>query len=166
MTRHVIRPNQLGQYELRLKMSLPRMPKKVIEESSVDAIRLLQDRIRSGRPYPPIDRGRYLRGWRIHRLGRFQWSLINVAKHAIYVEGGRRRGARRPPISAIQPWVQRKFGLNKKAAKGVAFAIANKIHRRGIRAKPFGRRAIPEIKRIFRRHLERANATWIRTGRV
>ena len=164
--RRVIRPNQLGQYELRLKANMLKMTTKVIRQSSDEAIRLIQDRIHAGRPHPPIDRGRYLRGWRLRKISDVYMSLVNVAKNAIYVEGGRRRGARRPPIGAIAPWARRKFGLTKKESRRAAFAIAQKIGRRGIRARPFGRRAIPAIAKIFQRNLERQNSRWIRGERI
>jgi hypothetical protein len=52
-----------------------------------------------------------------------------------YVDQGRRRGAKQPPIKAIIPWVQRK-NIRIKGAKTVeqkAFVIARSISRKGIR---------------------------------
>lgn len=62
-------------------------------------------------------------------------TLVNKAAHAVYVEMGRRAGARMPPVSALIPWVMKKFGVPYKQARGIAFAVAKKIARRGIRAR-------------------------------
>lgn len=62
-------------------------------------------------------------------------TFINRAAHAVYVEYGRRAGARMPPVSALIPWVMKKFGVPYKRARGIAFAVAKKIARRGIKAR-------------------------------
>ncbi len=51
-------------------------------------------------------------------------------KYAVWVEGGRRPGARPPPASALSGWVRR-AGL----PPGAAFAVARAIGRRGIRGR-------------------------------
>lgn len=42
-----------------------------------------------------------------------------------------RAGGKRPPIASLQSWVTQKFGYNGDKAKGVAYAISNKIAREG-----------------------------------
>lgn len=55
-------------------------------------------------------------------------------------EYGRRPGAKQPPIAALLPWVQRKFGLQGAAARSVAFLVARSIARDGVKAvRPVGR---------------------------
>lgn len=52
-----------------------------------------------------------------------------------YVDQGRRRGAKQPPIKSIIPWVRRK-GIKVRGAKTdeqSAFVIARSISRKGIR---------------------------------
>jgi hypothetical protein len=79
--------------------------------------------------------GKFLRGWRISYSGR-QVILSNVARHAVFVEGGRRPGARPPPSSALLAWVTLKLGLTGKQAQSAAFLIARAIGRRGLRPRP------------------------------
>lgn len=58
-------------------------------------------------------------------------------------EYGRRPGAKMPPFgqgSKLESWVKRKFGGDGKKIRGITFAIARKISKRGIKAnKPFER---------------------------
>lgn len=74
-------------------------------------------------------------------------ELVNRATHAVFVEYGRRAGARQPPVSALIPWVMKKFGVPYKQARGIAFAVAKKIARRGIKARKI------MTNENYRRHL-------------
>ena len=72
------------------------------------------------------------------------------------VEFGRRAGAKMPPVDALLGWVVR-HGLARspKQARGVAFAIARKIARRGIPPRPYMApalaRNLPDIRARFAR---------------
>ena len=72
------------------------------------------------------------------------------------VEFGRRAGAKMPPVDALLGWVVR-HGLarNPRRARGVAFAIARKIARRGIPPRPYMatalERNLPDIRARFAR---------------
>lgn len=63
-------------------------------------------------------------------------AIVATAPHALYVHEGRSPG-KRPPISAILPWVERKLGLAGSEARSVAFLVARKVGRRGVSATPF-----------------------------
>lgn len=99
----------------------------------------------------PVDLGRYRDSIKKSvKLGGFRDVTLEVRAGATYssvIEGGRRAGARMPPVAALVPWVRRKFGLSGRAARSAAFAVARKIHRRGIRAKNVLARAIKETAR-------------------
>ncbi|WP_295676140.1 hypothetical protein [uncultured Empedobacter sp.] len=47
-----------------------------------------------------------------------------------FAVNGRKKG-KQPPVSAIEKWVQQKFGYSGDKAKQVAFAITNKIKKEG-----------------------------------
>lgn len=49
-----------------------------------------------------------------------------------------RKGGTAPPISALLPWVTAKFGIGGNEAKGIAFAVANKIKAEGTNYYPEG----------------------------
>lgn len=83
-----------------------------------------------------VDLGRVRDGWSYQQLTWDIGRVYNKAAHTVFVEGGRRRGARQPPTKALIPWVQRKLGVSRKDAKGLAFVIARKIKERGIKARP------------------------------
>ena len=64
-------------------------------------------------------------------------SLISVRFKAKeywkYVDGGRRPG-KRPPIAPLERWIVKKLGLSDEdSIKSIAFAIANKIKKKGIK---------------------------------
>lgn len=49
-----------------------------------------------------------------------------------------RKGGTAPPIGALVPWVQAKFGIGGKQGIGIAFAVAAKIKREGTSYYPQG----------------------------
>lgn len=50
-----------------------------------------------------------------------------------YVDSGRRAGGKKVPIKALMDWIKvKRFVVNDKEAKGIAFAIQNKIFKVGI----------------------------------
>ena len=57
-------------------------------------------------------------------------GIINGRKYTEQLVWGRKPG-KRPPISALEKWVQVKLGLSGKQALGAAFAISNKIAQEG-----------------------------------
>lgn len=82
-------------------------------------------------------RGQVARGWTFRQDSWRQLTFYNHAPHTVYVEGGRRPGARQPPSSALIPWVKRRMGVkDDRAAASLAYVIARAIGRRGIAARP------------------------------
>lgn len=57
-----------------------------------------------------------------------------IQDYAIYVDRGRRAGAKPPPVSAIYDWMKRK---KIKGNLSVAYAISKAIARDGIKPRPF-----------------------------
>jgi len=125
-------------------------------------VRILKDVVRSISPFPPIDKKTYINGFVVKQHPETQTvDITNTAPHAIYVEKGRKRGARRPPIEAITPWVRRKFGLRGKRARSAAFAVSASISRKGIKKKPVSKMAMPAIKRAYLKELRRYMDAWL-----
>ena len=109
-----------------------------------------------------VDRGILLRSFRIQRPDPLTRKVVSTARHAPAVEWGRPPG-RLPPVDVIQEWVIRK-GVMRGAKQlslrtrrrrlrttplgwRVAWAVAKKIQKRGIRERPYWRPAIVEIER-------------------
>lgn len=57
--------------------------------------------------------------------------------YTYWLANGRKPGTA-PPISALLPWVTAKFGVGGNEAKGIAFAVAQKIKNEGTRFYPEG----------------------------
>lgn len=57
--------------------------------------------------------------------------------YTYWLANGRKPGTA-PPTSALIPWVTAKFGIGGNEARGIAFAIAQKIKREGTEYYPEG----------------------------
>lgn len=57
--------------------------------------------------------------------------------YTYFLANGRAPG-RRPPASALLPWVNAKFGIGGQEALSIAFAVATKIGKEGTRFYPDG----------------------------
>lgn len=105
----------------------------------------------------PIATGDYRRSWSWIKLagiakGRKPTPIAAVGsrvKHSIFVEAGRRAGARPPPVYAIERWMEVK-GIS--GGRSRAFAIARSIARRGIRPKPIMGTTARRTRDNWRRH--------------
>lgn len=154
----------LGKYERQLARTLPDVAKRVNQQGAKRAVQILQRTVREVRPYPPIDSKRYINSFEIQRAPKDAVVVTNTRSYAGVIEEGRRAGARQPPTSALVGWVQRKLGVPAKRARGVAFAVARKIAKHGIKAKKVIATALPEISRDFLKRLFDANDKYI-TGK-
>ena len=55
-----------------------------------------------------------------------------------FVDSGRRKGAAKVPIFALEQWIRTKgIATDDKEVKGIAFAIQKSIERKGIPSKPY-----------------------------
>lgn len=68
---------------------------------------------------------------------------INIPEYTKYIESGRKRRAKKVPISIILKQLKRK---NVTPSNSLAFAIQNSIYKKGIRARPFIDRAVKEAQ--------------------
>ena len=74
-------------------------------------------------------------------------------KHAIYVEFGRRKG-KYPPVEGtrgLEYWVRRKLGYRGRRARQVAFLIARKIAKEGIKGKYMFTETLKQMKPEWRK---------------
>ena len=61
---------------------------------------------------------------------------ILMNEYGIYVNEGRKKGAKKVPISVLVEWIERKaIASGDKDVKSMAFAIQNTIHKEGIPTK-------------------------------
>lgn len=78
-------------------------------------------------------------------VGRYGSSLKDEEYPAV-MEFGRRPGAKMPPVDALVRWVHLKIRPGEEYERGVAFAIACKIGREGIKGKRFMRKGFEKAK--------------------
>ena len=82
--------------------------------------------------------------------------LSNSARHAIFVEVGRRAG-RQPPVKAIQDWVLvKRIARNPAKVRRIAVAIARAIGRRGVRGRYVLKRTMPSIAKRLQLEMPKA----------
>lgn len=107
---------------------------------------------------------RYRKAWRF-KTGTFSsakaWTLTvrNAEKHAIFIEKGRRKGAKPPPVAAITEWVRDKLG-----PLASPWAVAQGISRRGIKPRPvmYKLTNIYKMRGIVEKHVEKAMSKALR----
>lgn len=73
------------------------------------------------------------------------------------VRHGRSPG-RMPPVAPLIPWVMKVLGIPAAQAKGVAYVVARKIGRFGIKANPYHRRALREASGLIQAAVNRMGA--------
>lgn len=92
----------------------------------------------------PVDTGN-LRRTITHRVDRAPIPLFaevgTNAKYARVVHDGRRAGAPMPPSSALAGWARR-----HSIPKGSLYVLARSIGRKGIKGRPFLRRALVDMR--------------------
>lgn len=143
---------------------------EAVHAAGLQVVEDIQTRLIPGAKPPPVDRGVYRAGWRM-RPKKWGAEVANATPQAIFIEDGvRARNVKpgRKMIDALAAWVRRKGivagkGKNAKAqARGVAFAIAKSMRKKGIfnRGKGFGilRRALLPVQSYIQRELKRAMA--------
>ena len=90
---------------------------------------------------------------------------LNLMHYWKYVENGRRAGAKMPPISAIEKWIEVKPVLPKPMANGklptnkqLAYLIARKISIDGIAPRPLLQQSVDEVWRSMQEFIAEALA--------
>ena len=89
---------------------------------------------------------------------------IRLADYWKYIEYGRRKGARMPPIKAIKDWIEVRNIVPRPAklpsgktevptTESLAYIIARSISRKGIKARPYMQQSIDENMDAFLRDL-------------
>lgn len=84
--------------------------------------------------------------------------VLNLKEYWKYVEYGRRKGAKRPPIKAIRDWIEVKGILPRatdklsleQAKRALPYAIANSISKNGIKPTYFVRDTKAEVMNDFK----------------
>jgi hypothetical protein len=137
-----------------------------VQGAALQVIEDIQTRLIPGARPPPVDRGVYRAGWRM-RPKKWGAEIANAVPHAGFIEDGV-RGAHVKPgrkmIDALAAWAKRKGIVKGKgkgvavAARGMAFAIAQSMRKKGIfnRGKGFGilRRALLPVQKYIQRELK------------
>jgi len=89
----------------------------------------------------PKDTGRLAGSMRAN-FGDWWGSLTADTEYAVPVHEG--SVAHFPPVSALENWVRRKFGVSGRQARNLAFIIARKISISGTKGRPYMRNAVEQ----------------------
>lgn len=109
----------------------------------------------------PVATRAYEGGW-VAKNTRDGAILGNTTIQAVFVEVGRRRG-KMPPVRMIEAWLVAK-GVDRKAAKLRAFAVAMSIARRGFAGRHVLRRTMPALQNFFNDYMKKALRKAAATG--
>jgi hypothetical protein len=120
-----IKMGDLGKFEGRLGKELRAAQLRAMHKVGKAGVRMLAFASANVK-----DLGTYQTGWR-YQAAFTRLYFRNTAKHAVFVERGRRAGAPMPPLAPIRAWALR-HGLPASAA----WPIAKKIAKRGIAPRP------------------------------
>ena len=112
-------------------------------------------RIIPSRSPQPVDRGVYRSGWRANP--EMDGATIeNLEPTAILIEEGVRAGnvkIGRLMIDALASWVVRKGIASAPEARGVAFAIANRMKQRGIFGGAYGGQGLGILRELVEKDI-------------
>ena len=106
------------------------------------------------KPHRPRATGTFERSFVVVKLPNGA-AVANSARHARFVEVGRRKG-RQPPIKPLVEWIIRKRLARPGRARHLAFMVARKIARTGTPGKFVFRRALPKIAKRVPVEVDRA----------
>ena len=100
---------------------------KGMEKGSKEALKIIKK-------LTPVFRGKLKKSIKMRYNKAQQRGVISSKMaHAPIMEFGRRPGARMPPVSALIPWVKKRFRISgSKEARRAAWGVATNISRNGI----------------------------------
>ena len=134
------------------KVQVPELRKAVVRGIHSAAIRLvglIQTSIIPSLHPTPVDRGVWRAGWKYEQLEDGS-EIYNDEPHAPFIDFGVRAENVKPGkkmIDALAAWVERKGLVSKgESARSIAFAIANRMKKRGIFNQGAGFRVIQQVE--------------------
>lgn len=87
---------------------------------------------------------------------------ISIPGYGKFVDEGRRRGDKMPPIQPILEWIRvRRISTPEYTQPQLAWAIAKSIAKKGIRPTPFIQNSIDSVLNNFQKELDTVAATAI-----
>jgi len=132
--------NEAGQIQIHITKGFEKAAHTAIHAAALHIVQDIQVRLIPAQKPPPVDRGIYRAAWRVRSTKRGA-DIINASVQAPLIEGGVRAANVKPGrvmIDALAKWAKRKGlvgGKGKRAtdaARGVAFAIAHSMRKKGI----------------------------------
>lgn len=138
------------------KTLMPKMKDAIVRGMHSSALRLeglMVEEIDTAKPYPAVDTGG-LRASIKTELGRDSATVYSDAPYAGAIEFGTRPF--RPPLEPIAEWILRKkIATEMDDVQGIAFAIANKMSKEGIKPRHFTKKAVARFLPFLKAEVER-----------
>lgn len=122
---------QLSDELLAMARAAPEVTLEAVRDLGLELqSRLVQEEIDATHPHKPVDQSQYRGSWRGTKT-KDGYLVYNLAKHALWIERGRRPGGKPGAIFRfLLPWAKR-----KRLAPGIAWAVAVKIAMRGYKPR-------------------------------
>lgn len=126
------------------------MPKQVgdavvrgVQSAGLRGVGIVIEEIARAKPHPAINTGELMESVRFRPTPK--GGTIEVdAPQAWYIENGTRPHF--PPLAPLAEWAMRKFSVDEKEARRIAYAVAIKIAETGIEPRHFFAKAMARIK--------------------
>lgn len=118
--------------------------KRGIHSGAMRAQKLMHDKTVLAEAF---NTGAFARGWKSTKM---EWGsvLYNSQPYSPVIESGARYTNKMPPTKPLAKWAQRKLGVSRDQAEGIAFVLARAIKKRGLPARNVLKDALPEIKTL------------------
>ena len=157
MISYTLKVKDLGKPEKRMARALKQETAKAASEVSKKIIDVL-----AAESVSIYDLGGYRSGWRAS-VFRDRLRVYNIKRNAVFVEKGRRAGAKQPPLEAIAPWVERHLGDRR-----LAFPVARSIAQKGIRPRPVltSPRVQARLRKLWHGAMQKARDRALATSRT
>lgn len=116
-------------------------------------------------PLSPINNGFLRNAWGTRvALAGAQYDVLGRVFNPLDYALPQERGARPhwPPPEPIQAWVRRKLGVSEKQVRSVAFLIARKISRVGMKGQAMAYRAVEQVTPMVQARFREGLASIVR----
>jgi hypothetical protein len=150
-------------YHQQLPDGVARAARRGARSAGLRVLRLMIERTGTARPASPngavgaVNTGEFRQRWRVVNIEGGS-RVFNDHPAAPVIDGGRRRGAKMPPLAPIVAWLQRRLGKSLEEAQAMALPVARAIKYRGLEGRQIlsGPEAQAQIEAILDREVRRA----------
>jgi hypothetical protein len=155
MTRQRISLTKFQRAVLELDPNMKAATVKGLKAAALRTQGLVVDEIQNAEPNAAVDRGELAGS--VHTRMHSDGATVEVrAPHAVFIDQGTR--PHMPPLAPLAEWAMRKFGVNEKQARAIAWGVAKKIEKYGTAPRHFMQKAFERSKPVIQSEIRKALA--------